>query len=404
MPTLTGELTRRRLLSFSLAAGATLLLAACGDDDDDDDENGSGGADTEPTVAEPDPAPTEPAPTEPEPTEVESAATEPAASEEAQVLVSDVLDYELEAGGRWDGPFGSVTFQMHPGHFDDDEVYFIRTDASDQAFAGEHGLVFVPLLANALQTESGFANIYVFDGESAEGQGAILTTIPGLDNYTSAFRINRVTFTGAAELLTSESALLEAQSAGAVEIEETEIVVNYPLVKWGTEGLPVDADLLEPLGPGPLVEEPDMEAMSCTFKLHQCFPGSRYIVTDTSAVPMAPMMGVVGSGPTGQLVEANATAPITIFVNGLAGPGVMGFQPAIFNSKAGDPIWSPFWDHFAAEWADPAAATVVRSQAELDELVASGALVLYNGLPDTHPDGFVVNCPAPILAPNTYAG
>ena len=142
--------------------------------------------------------------------------------------------------------------------------------------------------------------------------------------------------------------------------------------------------------------------MTCTFKLHQCFPGSRYIVTDTSAVPMAPMMGVVGSGATDALRDAGATAPITIFVNGLEGPGVEGFQPAIFNSKAGNPIWSPFWDHFAAEWTDPTQATVIRSQGELDELVKSGELTLYTGVPGTHPNGFVVNCPAPILAPNTY--
>jgi hypothetical protein len=144
--------------------------------------------------------------------------------------------------------------------------------------------------------------------------------------------------------------------------------------------------------------------MTCTFKLHECFPGSRYIVTDTSAVPMAPMMGVVGSGATEALRDVRAVAPITIFVNGLAGPGVMGFQPAVFNESAGHPAWSPFWDHFAAEWADPEAAVVVTNQRQLDELVASGDLILYNGLPDTHPMGFIVNCPAPILAPNDYEG
>ncbi len=56
------------------------------------------------------------------------------------------------------------------------------------------------------------------------------------------------------------------------------------------------------------------------------------------------------------------------------------------------------------EWQDPSKATVVRSQAELDKLVAAGALIRYNGVPDTHPNGFVVNCPAPILADNTYTG
>jgi hypothetical protein len=396
-------LSRRRFLSLSAAAGLTLALAACGDDDDDEEPTATTatGAGADPTATE-EPAETEL--TEAEPTATEDLTeAEPTATEEEveeTVLVGDVTDYSLEPDG-WDGPFGSVTFTMHRGHIEHQDVYYIRTDSSDSAFADAEGLVFVPLLQNALQAEGSYANLYTF-AQSAEDQGAIVTTIPGLEDYTPAFRIHTVMFTIEPELLTSEAALMEAEQAGSVTIEATDVIVNYPLVKWGDEGLPVDAELLEPLGVGPLVSEPDMDAMTCTFKLHQCFPGSRYIVTDTSAVPMAPMMGVVGSGATGALADAGATAPITIFVNGLEGPGVMGFQPAIFNSKAGDPIWSPFWNHFAAEWADPTQATVVRSQEELDALVESGDLILYNGLPDTHPDGFVVNCPAPVLAPNTY--
>ena len=281
------------------------------------------------------------------------------------------------------------------------DVYYIRTDASDRDFAEREGLVFVPILQNALQAEGSFANLYTF-AQSAEGQGAVVTTIPGREDYTPAFHVHTVTFDGEPELLTSEAALLEAQQAGSITVEETGVVVNYPMVRWGDEGLPVDAELTAPLGAGPLIDEPDMTELTCTFKLHQCFPGSRYIVTDTSAVPMAPMMGVVGSGPTDALREVGATAPITIFVNGLDGPGVEGYQPAVFNSKAGNPIWSPFWDHFAVEWTDPANARVIRSQGELDDLVKSGELTLYNGVPDTHPNGFVVNCPAPILAPNTF--
>jgi hypothetical protein len=320
---------------------------------------------------------------------------------DGQVIVGDVLDYDLYPSGRWEGSFGSVTFRMHHGHVDGADVAFIRTDASDRDFADSEQLVWVPLMAGALQAEGSFAHLYLIDN-GANGQGTVLTTHPGRDDYTPAFRVHRVSFAGDTELLTSEADIRDAESAGRLSVEETDIVVNYPFIRWGDDGLPVDPDLVEPLGPGPLVEEPDMDAMTCTFKLHECFPGSRYIVTDTSAVPMAPMMGVVGSGATEALRDVGAVAPITIFVNGLEGPGVMGFQPAVFNESAGHPAWSPFWDHFAAEWADPDAAVVVTSQRQLDELVASGDLILYNGLPDTHPMGFIVNCPAPILAPNDY--
>jgi hypothetical protein len=36
--------------------------------------------------------------------------------------------------------------------------------------------------------------------------------------------------------------------------------------------------------------------------------------------------------------------------------------------------------------------------------IEAGDLELFNGTPDTHPGGFVVNCPVPILAPNTFEG
>jgi hypothetical protein len=80
----------------------------------------------------------------------------------------------------------------------------------------------------------------------------------------------------------------------------------------------------------------------------------------------------------------------------------MGFQPSIFNAKAGDPIWSPFWSHITLMWKDPAQATVLKSETEVLDAVNDGTLELFNGTPDTHPDGFVVNCPSPVLAPNTY--
>ena len=393
------RVTRRRVLQLGAGMAATFLLAACGDDDDDDTGN-SGSTDVQPTATTAAIPSTATIGAEGSPTATGGSAI--AGDGMGNILVGDVLDYSLEADG-WDGPFGWVELQLHKGYFDGEEVRYIRTDASDKSFADEAGLVYVPLLANALKAEGSYATYYSIAGGEME-HSAVITTVPTREDFTSAFRVINVTTTGDVTELTSEAAIMDAEAAGTVEIEETDIIVNYPLVAWPGGSLPVDPDLLEPLGTGPLVQQIDMNGGAVRFKLHQCFPGSRYIVTDTSAVPMAPMMGVVGSGPTQLLKDAGATAPITIFLNGLAGPGVMGFQPAVFNTSAGDPAWSPFWDHYAVEWADPSAAIVVRSQAEIDDLVESGELIRYNGLPDTHPNGVVVNCPSPILAENTYTG
>ncbi len=105
---------------------------------------------------------------------------------------------------------------------------------------------------------------------------------------------------------------------------------------------------------------------------------------------------------TEELIDAGATSKIAVFGNGIPGPGAMGFQPAIFQAKAGDPAWSPMWDHWTAVWNDEADATLLTTQAELDAAEADGRLTLHHGTPDTGGMGFVVNCPSPIVAPNDF--
>ncbi len=320
---------------------------------------------------------------------------------DATVIVGDVVDFRLEPDGRWAGPFGSVTLTMHPGYFDGEDAWFIRTDASDEAFAQANGLVYVPLMANALKAEGSHAPLYVVEG-GLEGQRIVLSTVPGRMDFTSAFRLHTVTFSGEPTLLDSVLAINLAEESGSISITPSDIIVNYPVVIWPGAGLAVDPELTAPLAPGPLVAAPDLAAGTITFKLHQCFPGSRYIATDTSSSPMAPMMGIVNSSPTQLLLDVGATAPIYVFGNGLVGPGAMGFQPAVFNVSAGDPAWSPFWDHYTVVWTDPSAAVLLTTEAEVREREAAGAVQVFKGTPDSEGQGFVVNCPAPILAPTTY--
>jgi hypothetical protein len=329
----------------------------------------------------------------------QESATPPAA--DVEVIVGDVVDFQLDPEGDWEGHFGSVTLQMHAGYYDGDDAWFIRTDASDQSFAEEHELVYVPLLRNALDAEGSFANIYLFE-VGADDQRPIVSTVPSNDDFTPAFRVNYVTFPGEPVLLTSAEDVTSAVDDGSATVEATDIVVNYPLVLWPGGALPVDPDLVNPLGPGILVSEPDTDAGTVAFKLHECYPGSRYIATDTSAVPMAEMMGIVGSAPTQLLIEANATAPIYVFGNGIPGPAAMGFQPSVFNAKAGDPVWSPFWEHFTVVWNDGATPEVLRSEEEVLEREEAGDVTIYPGTPDTEGMSFVVNCPAPILAVNDF--
>lgn len=325
----------------------------------------------------------------------------PAPDSSATKLVRDVLDFTLRGPYQWNG--GRVTMRMYAGAVAGSTVYFVRTDTSDAAFAKLEGLVFVPLLAAArVAKPKGVADLFLFD-DGAPGQLPVLSTMPGQADFTSLFVVHRARWRGPKARLDSADAVRAAERSGGLTIEPTNTIVNYPLVKWPGGELPVDQKVEKALEGGPLLARPDVDKLQVTFKLHQCFPESRYIVTDTSAVPMAPMMNIAGSPATSGLAEAGATSKITVFGNGLAGPGAMGFQPAIFQAKAGDAAWSPMWDHWTAVWKDPARTALVRDQQELDARVSRGEIVLHRGTPDTKGQGFVVNCPSPLTAPNDFA-
>jgi hypothetical protein len=363
-------MSRRQFLRLSALGSGGALLAACG-------------LRTAPT----------PTPTSIPPTPVPPTVTPAVTEEEEEVIVGDVLEYAL-ASDAWPGAFGFVTFHLHEGRYNGESIYFIRTDASNADFAAENGLVHVPLLNAGRDTA---ASLYLFN----DGRLPVFSSSPDDEaSYIPLYHLKQVTVNDAALELDSAAAVEQAAADGNATIEEQSIFVNYPIVKWAGGELSVDTERDSYLGTGQLLEAVNTSDMTVTFKLHECFPGSRYIITDTSIVPMAPMMSIPASPPSLELVASRATDKIWVFGNGIPGSGVMGFQPAIFGNKAGEPIWSPFWDHFTVVWNDESQARLLRSAAEVQAAIDAGELELFNGVPDSHPEGFVVNCPVPVLAPN----
>ena len=82
----------------------------------------------------------------------------------------------------------------------------------------------------------------------------------------------------------------------------------------------------------------------------------------------------------------------------------MGVQPSVFDSRAGSAQWSPYWDHMTYGWKKGKTARVLRTEQEVHSARDSGDLDEFPGTPDTNGDIFVVNCPVPVLAPNTFKG
>jgi len=358
-----GLITRGAGLAV-VGAGIPGVLAACGDDDDE--------TDTAP-------------------------ASQPSAgSEQGEPVVGDVLDHALTSD-EWEGAFGFVSLRLHNGRVDDEDVWFIRTDASDERFAQSEGLVFAPRLAGC--HDRGLSGeLFMFDDGSA-----VLSSHPARDDYTPAWRVSTVSWRGEPRDLGSVDALRSAERDAELIVTDTRAVINAAIVKWPGGELAVDRRLRAYLEGGQLIEPPDTSAGEVKFKLHECFPAARYIVTDHSIAPAAEMTATafaarLHGGPR----EAGATGRTNVFMNGLEGPGPMGAQPSVFDSDPGDPVWSPYWDHFAYEWRGGANPRVLRSERQVHAARDARQLREYPGTPDTKGEVFTVNCPVPVTAPATF--
>ncbi|MGH2759770.1 MAG: DUF7482 domain-containing protein, partial [Actinomycetota bacterium] len=321
--------------------------------------------------------------------------------DEARVIVGDVLDFALTSD-EWQGAFGFVTFRLHKGVVGGNDVYYIRTDASDESFARDEELVWVPKMAG-LNPADATGTWYSISG-GVDGQATVLSSEPGRDDYTPAWRVSRARWSGSPGELKSVDDVLAAESAGDLVVTPTSNVINAPVVKWSDGALPVDDVRTEYLGPGQLLEAPDTDGMSVMFKLHECFPGVRYIVTDVSLAPMAEGMKLGHSPKLADATDAKATGRTNVFMNGIKGPGPMGFQPSVFDSAAGTAQWSPYWDHMTYAWKDGREPRVLRTEQEVHKARDDGELDEFPGVPDTKGEIFVVNCPVPVLAPNTFTG
>jgi hypothetical protein len=160
------------------------------------------------------------------------------------------MDFALK--GDWPGRFGFVKFKLHAGFFNGDKAYFIRTDASDKAYAEANNLVFVPLLGGVPSVPGVASKLYLFEGGSPD-QLPVLSTAPSQENYSPLWQLHKVTPKGNTPY-DSEEKLKAAESSGDVTIEAQSLFVNYPVVKWPGGELSVDKDKKEYLGTGQLLE------------------------------------------------------------------------------------------------------------------------------------------------------
>ncbi|HEY8102542.1 MAG TPA: hypothetical protein VIF82_17520 [Burkholderiaceae bacterium] len=137
----------------------------------------------------------------------------------------------------------TVTFPVVSGWYEGRVVQYITTDVSDQEIAKKKGVNFVPRLADAIPPlphtpgqRSSVERIYSFTNFK---QGGVLPSVPeptGADsankNYSPLWQMYTVTWLPDHEphVLRSEEEVLAAADKGQVNIKQTNIVINCPVI------------------------------------------------------------------------------------------------------------------------------------------------------------------------------
>lgn len=104
-----------------------------------------------------------------------------------------MLDHALTSS-EWQGAFGWVRLRLHLAAVDGEEAWFVRTDASDEDYARREGLVFAPKIVGLAAAEL-VGDAFVFTN-GADDQPTVLSSEPGREDYTPAWRVNEVTWEG----------------------------------------------------------------------------------------------------------------------------------------------------------------------------------------------------------------
>lgn len=141
---------------------------------------------------------------------------------------------------------GVPRFPLVRGYAAGEEIYFIHTAASDEKIARiltemmDSPVLTVPSLAKA--GDQMLADLYVFtNGIQPEGMAGPLGYQPdvfaapvGTEGYRPLRQVHKVTWLDEdqARVLKSAEAVMEAEEQGLVKNEQTDVVINAPMLTW----------------------------------------------------------------------------------------------------------------------------------------------------------------------------
>lgn len=302
-----------------------------------------------------------------------------------------------------------ATIPLHAGTYDDGNVLYILTDASDQTWASDMGqrqgwnVETAPPLAAA--PDDAVGTMYVFtNGPTGDGlygyQPEVFSATPDRENYAALNRVVEITWKPGQnqKVLGFDTDIKDAIEAGRLLVNDTGIIANAPQIVWPGGQMVVRESVEFTDGMeygGGQITEIDQEGMTVTFVAHRGWgPDGKtiyYIVTDATPSDPAKTMGVVDSQVISSLVTSSAAVDIFQFSNGLEGAGPLGFQPGIAAAAPGDESYSPMWRIYLTEWNDPSQAKLLETRADIDYYKSADMLTTSLARPMN--SDHIVNCP-----------
>ena len=145
-----------------------------------------------------------------------------------------------------------IIIPLREGHYEKKMVYFGYVEVSDSAMANmmsyrvNFSTLHIPELKNI--SEENLAKVYAFtngiSGSEAYGGGMymyqteVFDSVPGEAQYSQIRQIYLVTWNEEAkpEILTTESAILKAESRGELVVEKSSFIINAPMIAWEIQG------------------------------------------------------------------------------------------------------------------------------------------------------------------------
>jgi hypothetical protein len=303
-----------------------------------------------------------------------------------------------------------ATIPMHSGTFEGDPLNFIITDTNDETYAKlitEKQKWKVELAPPLEKTpESSLDDVYLFkNGISGNGihgfQDEVFSSTPAqIEQYSALRTVNEISWKKGqnAEVLDSVELIKKAEKDGRIQIEKKKVIINMPQIVWPEGKMVVREEkiLTENTSyDGGQVLDINTQNMTVTFVAHRGWgPDGRtiyYIVTDATPKGPAEIMGVVNSPGSANLITNSAAVDLFQFVNGIKGPGPLGFQPGIAAAVPGDENYSPMWRIFTISWNESKNASVLETKSDIDKFQSDGLITISLARPMN--SEHIVNCP-----------